>query len=256
VEGVGKIAGRANLLLRKNEGVRRTAVRLTKPIRTAPMPVLVGRAKGLRVRTGSSTLLRLISSIESEVEKTLLEIVHPGNTVFDIGANVGWYSLLAAREIGPSGAVTAFEPLLANATMIERNAEANRLKNIAVVPAAVGDRDGWASFSSESSLTGKVIKSGGSEVVPILSLDAWLSETGERAPDVIKMDIEGGEVEALRGMGGVLQEAKPTLIIELHATNADIADLLDEAGYTHHPIDHDAPTRDAPWWVHVLARPS
>jgi hypothetical protein len=55
-------------------------------------------------------------------------------------------------------------------------------------------------------------------------------------------------------MRQTLNTHKPALIIELHDTNAEVADLLDEAGYRHQPIDHDASTRDAPWWVHVLAQ--
>lgn len=218
------------------------------------MPVVLGNGRGLRVCTGPSTLLRLVSSIEGEVESALLDLLHPGATVFDIGANIGWFSLLAARRVGPAGRVIAFEPSIPNAAMAKRNAAVNHLQNLTVVPAAVGDRDGWASFSADSSLKGKVTDDG-EVIVPILSLDSWLVETGEAPPDVLKIDVESAEASVLRGMSETMRAAKLTLIIELHGTNDEVADLLDAAGYTHHPIDHAAPTRDAPWWVHVLARP-
>ncbi len=200
-------------------------------------------------------MLRLISTIEGEVESALLGLLRPGETVYDVGANIGWFTLLAARQVGPSGRVVAFEPSLANAAYCKSNAAGNGLGNITVIPAAVGDRDGWASFADDTSLKGRLSDEGGDEV-PILSLDTWLSETGQAPPQVIKMDIEGAECAALRGMGETLRTRRPTLIIELHGTNAEVADLLDAAGYEHRPIDHGGSTRNAPWWVHVLATPA
>ena len=199
-------------------------------------------------------MLRLVSTVESEVESALLGLLRPGDTVYDIGANIGWFSLLAARKVGPGGAVVAFEPSISNAAYCKSNAAANQLGNIAVIPAAVGDRDGWATFAADTSLKAR-LSDQGRERVPILSLDRWLSETGQPPPQVIKMDVEGAECAALRGMGGVLREQRPTLIIELHDSNAAVAELLDAAGYRHRPIDHPGSTREAPWWVHVLAEP-
>lgn len=197
--------------------------------------------------------MRLVSTLENDVEAALLDLLYPGSTAYDIGANIGWFSLLAARKVGPSGKVVAFEPSLTNVSFLRRNAAGNDLSNVSVIPAAVGERDGWATFSEDSSLTGK-LSNAGQSVVPILSLDSWLAETEQQPPQVLKIDVEGAEGAVLRGMRELLRTEKPTMIIELHDTNAEVADLLDDAGYDHHPIDDDAPTRDAPGWVHVLAR--
>jgi FkbM family methyltransferase len=246
---------------------------VTRPARLAPLPVLAGSGRGLRVRFGESTLRRVVRTCERDVEAALLGVLAPGDVVYDVGANIGWYTLLAARRVGPAGRVLAFEPGLANARYVQRNAASNGLANVTVVAAAVGEEDGWATFLDKGSLEGRLEAAEGdgdaharrraarSRItharlpVPVLSLDAWIAATGQPPPDVVKLDVEGAEVAALRGMRATLREAAPTLVIELHATCAEVADLLDEAGYEHRPLERDVPTREAPGWAHVLASP-
>jgi hypothetical protein len=60
----------------------------------------------------------------------------------------------------------------------------------------------------------------------------------------------------LQGMLETLRSAKPVLIVELHGTREEVADFLDGVGYEHSPIEVDVATRQAPWWVHLLARPA
>jgi FkbM family methyltransferase len=244
--------------------------RLTGPARRAHLPVLRGSGRGLRVRVGDS-VIKVTGRGEPKVERAFLELIAPGDVVYDVGANVGWYSLLAARRVGPGGAVVAFEPLLENAYIAQQNASANSMANMSVVGAAVADVDGWFSFLREGSLMGRLERSdrtrpvrsgpsGESEwprtLVPVLALDSWIHATGQRPPSVVKIDVEGSEARVLRGMRGTLETFRPVLIIELHGTKLEVADLLDEAGYEHRAIEVDAATRDAPWWAHVLARPS
>ena len=245
---------------------------LTQPVRRTALPVIKGAGRGLRVRFGESTLSRTIRTGEGAVEDSLLSLLRPGDVVYDIGANIGWYSLLAARTVGPSGTVLAFEPDLANADLVKRNAASNRFANVTVVPAAVSDQDGWATFLDKGSLMGRLDKDdddaqakrrasrdqrvNGSSPVPVISLDTWIRATGQPAPTMIKVDIEGAEIGALRGMADTLRTARPTLIIELHGTRDAVLDLLDSFDYGHEAIDWDGPTREAPWWVHVLARPT
>ena len=135
--------------------------------------------------------------------------------IFDIGANIGWYTLLAARQVGPAGRVLAFEPDVGNAALLQQNAASNGMANVVVVPAAVSDRDGWATFLSKGSLQGRLDNAGdaaqgdlaGRNVkrmvpVPVLSLDAWLEQVEQPAPNLIKIDIEGAETTAPREWRG------------------------------------------------------
>jgi len=245
--------------------------RLTRPARRTALPVLKGSGRGLRVRFGESALGRVIGRGEPAVERKLLEIVRPGDVVFDIGANIGWYTLLAGRRVGAAGRVVAFEPDLENAALVQRNAASNRLANVTVIAAAVTDQDGWATFLNRGSLEGRLggEEDGGQDTsngaraqrvrgtvpVPVVSLDTWIEQAQQPPPRLIKIDIEGGEIGALRGMEQTLRSAGPTLIIELHGTREAVLDQLDSYGYEHATIERDVPTREAPWWAHVLAWP-
>src|SRR5262249_35462499 len=153
--------------------------------------------------------------IERDFEDAFLAAVRPGHTVYDLGANVGWFSLLAGRRVGAGGRVVAFEPDLQNAALAERNAARNGLANVTVVPAAVGDRDGWASFRQEASIKGRLDEGGGLPV-PLVSLDGWIESGRDAPPDVVKIDVEGAELGVLRGMERTLRELSPTLFVELH----------------------------------------
>jgi FkbM family methyltransferase len=245
-------AARANEFLRHHPRALSAAHRLTIPARRTPLPVLAGNGRGLRVRVGPSTLTRIVSRIETEVEDALLHAIQPGDVVYDVGANIGWFSLLAARRVGPTGQVVAFEPAPANVRYIRSNATSNRLANIVAVPAAVSDHDGWGDFIADGSLKGHL--GTGGDPVPVVSLDTWAAS--HAPPSVLKIDVEGAEGAVLRGMLSTLHALGPTLIIELHDTGTEVADLLDSAGYSHRPIGCDGATRDAPWWAHVLASPA
>ena len=227
--------------------------RLTRTARRTALPVLVGSGRGLRVRTGPS-LMRLVSRLELDVEDAFLALLGPGDVVYDVGANIGWYSLLAARRVGPTGKVLAFEPSLMNAAYTQMNAISNGFSAVTAIPAAVGDENGWARFSKSGGLKGR-LGDDGVDVVPVLALDSWIAATNTAPPTVLKIDVEGAEASVLRGMSETLRTARPTLIIELHGTNGEVADLLDGAGYEHTPIESDAPTRQAPGWSHIVARP-
>jgi FkbM family methyltransferase len=253
---------------RRHPRVRALQHRLTQPARRTALPVLRGPGRGLRIKAGES-IIRVSGRGELAVEAALLGILRPGDVVYDIGANIGWYSVLAARAVGPSGSVVAFEPSLENALLAQQNAAVNGLENVTVVPAALTDHDGWMTLITQGSLEGRLElqdgsvgqggETGSAEVnrmlVPVASLDTWLQLTGQPAPTLVKIDVEGAEASVLRGMRRTLQEARPTIIVELHGTREAVADELDAAGYEHRPIEREVPTREAPWWVHLLARP-
>jgi FkbM family methyltransferase len=244
---------------------------LTDFVRRTSLPVIRGNGRGLRIRFGDSNVSRVIRSIERDVEDSFLELLHPGDSVYDLGANIGWYTLLAARHVGPAGRVIAFEPKVTNAAYIAWNAAANEFDNVSVVPAAVSDQDGWAVFLDKGPLVSRLDKDDDDAqaqrrasrkqqtrrkiAVPVLSLDTWIAQTEQAPPTVVKIDIEGAEIGALRGMSKTLRSAKPALVIEPHGTQHAVADVLDSLDYEHRPIECDTPTRELPWGAHILALP-
>ena len=181
---------------------------------------------------------------EPETTRLFQTLLRPGQTVVDIGAHVGYYTLLAARAVGPAGSVYAFEPAPENAALLRRNVELNGYQNVVIVSQAVSDRSGHFPLFLNRLDTGfhslqKTLQPSDSEAahavtVSTITLDAFLEAEGWPRIDVVKMDVEGGEGMALRGMRGFLQRAGDvTLIIEfcpwiLRRVGSDPSGFLDE----------------------------
>ena len=166
-----------------------------------------------------------LGTYEPELQALLHELVPPGAIIHDVGANIGYISLLLAEAAGETGRVFAFEALPSNVERLRRNLELNGMQGrVEVVAGAVGERSGPVRFLvHESGGMGKAAGSAGrddhyeAEVqVDGLSLDEFVYQRGNPLPQVVKMDIEGGEVLALPGMRRVLAEAHPLMLMELH----------------------------------------
>jgi FkbM family methyltransferase len=152
-------------------------------------------------------------SYEPHVTAVVQQFVQPGTVFIDIGANIGYYSLLAARLAGPSGKVIAFEPGAANCALLEQSLQINDLRNVTLKPWAVADIDGSVSYGADDS-NGRIELDRRVELpgVPAVTLDTALAD--EPRIDFIKMDIEGAEGRALRGMQQILQRHRPIVCSE------------------------------------------
>jgi FkbM family methyltransferase len=140
----------------------------------------------------------------------------PGMTFVDVGANIGYYTLLAARLVGNHGRVFAFEPCPDNFQLLERNVQANGHTNVTLVRKAVSDRSGSATLRLDGSSSGghslSGFRRGGRSVtVETVSLDEYFA--GDAAGvDVIKTDTEGADPVVFRGMRGMV-ERNPGLVL-------------------------------------------
>lgn len=157
---------------------------------------------------------------ETEVFASFVE---PGTHVLDLGANIGFYTLLARSRTGPGGRVIAFEPFPKSAALLAASVAANDFANVHLVKAAAGAQDGLArlhlapDFWTEHSLHDLWGGTDDTSVeVEVTTVDSALARLGGgQRIDVIKMDIEGGEWHALQGMKRVLAEnARLTLFTE------------------------------------------
>src|SRR6185437_11707673 len=122
------------------------------------VPIVQGPTRGYRWIAGSSTHGCWLGSYELEKQRVFRSFADPGSVIYDIGANVGIYTLLGATLVGGCGHVVAFEPLPRNLRLLHRHIELNNLQNVTIVEKAVSDRDGFAAFkvgenSSEGSLS-------------------------------------------------------------------------------------------------------
>jgi FkbM family methyltransferase len=159
---------------------------------------------------------------EPEETAALRRLLRPGDVVYDVGANVGYFTLLAAHLVGASGHVYAFEPNEQVLPRLRHHLAINDLHNVTVVPVALADRDGHASFhavgganSGMSSLRADV-SGDHTTTVELARLDSVVSARRLRPPDVVKMDIEGAEYRALAGMEATCASAGAlSLLVEV-----------------------------------------
>jgi FkbM family methyltransferase len=144
-----------------------------------------------------------LGAFEREETRLVLRWLRPGMTVVDVGANVGYYALLAASRVGPRGRVFAVEPSPVAARRLERTIRENRLANVRLFPFALGERCGEASLGEPppDNHTPSLLNSNGRGVmtVPIRTLDDCLEEWQVDGIDLLKVDIEGYEPFMLAG---------------------------------------------------------
>jgi FkbM family methyltransferase len=221
-----------------------------------------GRAAGLRFNAGGGNAGYALGTSEPAVQDVFAQLVKKGQVVYDIGANAGFYTVIAARLVGPSGQVFAFEPLPANLALIDHNVQLNGFANVTGLPFAIGRARGSASFtlgfdSTRGGLTSVHAEPGtnGTIEVAVRALDDLIAEGVVAPPDVIKMDIEGAEVEALHGALTTLAERRPSLLIEIHGTGAELEPLLVAHGYRCQVIASDVRLSEAVWGMYVVATP-
>jgi FkbM family methyltransferase len=212
------------------------------PVERYPVLPCGGALRGFRMRVDWKIHRSFASGAwEPEVVKAVQEQISPGMTVLDIGAQSGFYSLLFSRLVGPGGHVVAFEPLPANFRLLEQNLQLNGIRNVTVRREAVAESSGEMSFEFPHHVTslvaGPVLEEDnqGTMRVKGVSLDDCFFDS-ERPIDVIKMDIEGAECQALRGARRIIDAWHPCMFVELHYADCHTGPhpasiLLQESGY-------------------------
>ena len=170
-----------------------------------------------------------LGTYEINLQAAIKKFCLPGMVVYDIGANIGYISLMFAKQVGAQGSVLAFEPLPDNFQRLTENITLNQLNSrISTFQAAVVDVPGITSFFvHKSGAMGKAQGSLGREEqylsqidVQAVALDDFIFSQNHPQPDLIKMDIEGGEVLAIKGMRKTMFEIKPTMLVEIHSHSA------------------------------------
>jgi FkbM family methyltransferase len=205
------VTSRVRRLLRK-------IVRL--PLRLMPAESVVrirsGELRGWRWIAGSSTNGCWLGTYERHMQRLFRERVRPGSTVFDVGANVGFFTLLASKLAGDSGRVYAFEPLPRNLEFLERHVRLNDLGNVHLDALAIAAASGEAHFRIAPHASMGGLAEGGDLRVVTASLDDLIASARVPRPDFIKMDIEGAESEALRGAKNLLAAGPLTIALSTH----------------------------------------
>jgi len=175
---------------------------------------------------------------EKESILTWEKFIHEDSMVIDIGANIGYYTLVAARK-ATRGKIHSFEPTPTSFRALEQNVLLNKLPNVIANPAGISnvnsnekyyiaspDNSGMSGLMPSENFSGQI------EIVEIITLDHYSQKHDLQKIDFIKIDIEGNELKALQGMQQVLTRFKPIIFIELleehlHKFDSSIKEVYD-----------------------------
>jgi FkbM family methyltransferase len=218
--------------------------------RGASVPILATAARGKRWIAGSGPHSCWLGFNEMAKRRCFEREVRPGSVVYDVGANVGSYTILASVLAGPAGRVIAFEPVAENVGYLREHVSINGLTNVEIREAAVGARAGRAAFQPHRDRLQGALDANGTQDVSVLALDGLVARGDVPPPACIKIDVEGGEAGVLAGALETLRTHRPIVFLATHgdAVRSECSDLLATVGYGMHAIGR----RDDEW----IARPS
>jgi FkbM family methyltransferase len=239
------------------------------PDEIVPVEIAAGLLAGMHMRLDLHTEKDLwLGTYEPALLEAIKTFVNPGQTVYDVGANIGYMSLALAKAVGETGRVVAFEPLPENLARLEANLALNAEgKRVKVVGAAVGEHTAQEQFLvHHSGAMGKLHASTGRQAeyersltVEVVALDHWAADHNYGSPELIKVDVEGGEASVLKGMRGLLEKTRPTILLELHGLEAAeaVKGILAVAEYGLHEMRQGYPEVNeiTSWKSHVVALP-
>lgn len=222
-----------------------------------------GVGKGLKFHPGEGVLPgQLIGTTDLEEQYVLAKHLNPGDVFYDIGANIGFYSTIAARLVGSNGHVYAFEPFSQSAQAARKNAAINHFDNVTVIVTAVSSRSGIIFLDTEGPSTRHFSVSGdcaqGRLKIKAITIDDFLETSAARPPNLVMIDVEGAELDVLQGMMRTLRSHRPVLMVEVHWLGTEftryVREHLEPLGYTGMALNGEViPT--APVRCHVLLYP-
>ncbi|MBL8745896.1 MAG: FkbM family methyltransferase [Phycisphaerae bacterium] len=252
--------------LRTHPALGRASLALTPNL---PITLNVRPIGPFRVRLGRDRRFWLRHPLEHERVPLggLQRLIRPGDTVYDIGANLGLYSRFIVQAFG-AARVIAFEPMRGNLPDLEANLRLGRIADrVRVFPVALADHEAdellqTDDLASGSAVLDSVTKGDACETrrnykmtplterVHVVPLDALMERESLPPPNVLKIDVEGAEGMVLRGAAGTIERHRPRMMIELHgvSTAREVLPLLERWGYV---VFCRGFSNDRAWWGRV-----
>lgn len=216
---------------------------LRKCLRLVPsnivIPISNGRLKGKKWIKGSGVNAYWLGIYEIDKQKLFEQIVKPGDVVFDIGAHVGFYTLLASELVGITGKVFAFEPLPRNINFLKKHLKLNRLGNVKIFEFAVSDKEENVFFGELSnSFSGRIIEQEKGIRVKSVILDNLIKSKKLLPPNVLKIDVEGNELAVLKGAEYTIEQYRPAIFLATHTEKIhnECINFLKKFKYNIQPI--------------------
>jgi FkbM family methyltransferase len=181
-----------------------------------------GPAAGMMLVARNAHPSFLNGTYEQPMQNAVAAHLSEGDVFYDVGANIGFFSLIAARRVGAAGAVYAFEPVPENAKAIAESVKLNNLAQVLVYPNAVGAFTGQSDLLLADHIGGAALASvapppdlRGRIKVDVVTIDELVARRGLRPPALMKIDVEGAELDVLRGMAETLKAYHPNILYEI-----------------------------------------
>lgn len=206
-----------------------------------PQPYVIrsGPNKGMVIHTSLKDRISYFSGIhEPEVASALCRHVREGMTVADIGANHGYFTILCSSLARPGGMVYAFEPEPENFRLLRDTIDANGLDNVEAHQLAVWSRSETRTLNLAEPLGGRhsLVSSRSDRTIEVeaVALDDFVQDNDIESVEIVKIDVEGGELEVLDGMTSLIERCGPLVLCEFHGDElaAEGNDFLERRGYT------------------------
>lgn len=196
-----------------HEFFKRLLSPLMLPIRGGPL-----RGKRWIAASGSNFIS---GRYEPEKTATIGANVRAGDVVFDVGAHVGYFTVLMSQLVRPGGRIFAFEPRPLNQRFLERHLRVNGCDNVEVLHLSLGDRNGPARLETRTGTGTGHLSEHGDLAVEMASVDELVESGRLPPPTFIKIDVEGGEVMVLEGARRVLETHRPRMVLATHGDELD-----------------------------------
>jgi len=221
------------------QGALKASIRRLLPKRHTEHQIISGPLQGMRIVTSWKDYP---SAILGYNEKALLQWfgcnIRIGETWLDIGAHYGYTAMAMARLVGAKGRVFAFEPMLSTAGCISRSIAINGLTQVTIVPMALGSPSELEirRISTTRGMADSTLKGGSDEAAIFVASFDWLWPRicgADSRIDGVKIDVQGMEIEVVRGMSGLLKRWRPKMALEVHerVDREALLTLLESCGY-------------------------
>jgi FkbM family methyltransferase len=192
-----------------------------------------GKLKGKKLFVKSGSIRYILGIYEPNKAKLFEKFIQRGKVFYDIGAHIGYFTLMASLLVGESGKVISFEPNPQNIGYLRKHMKINNRNNVTIIEAAVSSKNGVAFFDNDKPSIRGHLSPNGKLKVKTISIDSLIKFIELPPPNFIKIDAQGAELQVLKGAKQTLLEYDPILFFATHSgkLHNDCICFLESIGY-------------------------